>query len=474
MRDALQATLAGIVGAPWISSDPAVLEAAGRDALKRGRRPDLVVTPGTAAEVAAIARACHEARVPMTVRGAGTGYTGGAVPIRGGIVIAMSRFDRILEIDEANLLAVVQPNVITGDLHTAVEARGLFYPPDPASLAECAIGGNVAECAGGPRAFKYGTTRRYVLALEAVLPTGEILHTGGKTVKNVTGYALTDLLVGSEGTLAIITEVTVRLLPKPAARRTFAATYASIEAAAGAVGAIVAAGVVPATLEIIDAASLDAVARHLGRPMAPQGTAALLLIEVDGGEAAAEHDAALARDACRATGATSLVSADTAEARAAVWEARRELSYALRRLAPRKINHDVVVPRGRVPALFALVDLVRRRHALVVAAFGHAGDGNIHVNLMVDPADADEMTRAAAAERELFEGVVALDGSISGEHGIGYAKAKYLGLQLSEAEIALMARLKHAFDPHGVLNPGKMWETTADDLRSVSPEPSDG
>ncbi len=473
MHEALQATLAGIVGAPWISADPAVLEAAGRDALKRGRRPDLVVTPCTAAEVAAIARACHEARVPMTVRGAGTGYTGGAVPIRGGIVIAMSRFDRILEIDEANLLAVVQPNVITGDLHTAVEARGLFYPPDPASLAECAIGGNVAECAGGPRAFKYGTTRRYVLGLEAVLPTGEILHTGGKTVKNVTGYALTDLLVGSEGTLAIITEVTVRLVPKPAARRTFAATYASIEAAAGAVGAIVAAGVVPATLEIIDAASLDAVARHLGRPLAPAGTAALLLVEVDGGEAAADGEAQLARNACRATGATSLVAADTAQSRAAVWEARRELSYALRRLAPRKINHDVVVPRGRLPALFALVERVRQRHGLVVAAFGHAGDGNIHVNLMVDPANADEMARAASAERQLFEGVVALEGAISGEHGIGYAKAKYLGLQLSEAEIALMARLKHAFDPHGVLNPGKMWETTADDLRSVSPEPSD-
>ena len=470
MRDALRTTLAGIVGAPWVSSDPEVLDTAGRDALKRGHRPDVVVTPGTTAEVAAIARACHDARVPMTVRGAGTGYTGGAVPIRGGVVIAMSRFDRVLEIDETNLLAVVQPNVITRDLHTAVEARGLFYPPDPASLAECAIGGNVAECAGGPRAFKYGTTRRYVLGLEAVLPTGEIIRTGGRTVKNVTGYALTDLLVGSEGTLAIITEVIVRLVPKPVARRTFAVTYGSIADAAHAVGAIVAAGVVPATLEIIDAASLDAVARHLGRQMAPAGTAALLLVEVDGGEAAVADEAALAQAACRTTGATSLVAADTDAARAAVWEARRELSYALRRLAPRKINHDVVVPRGRVPELFALVDQLRAQHGLVVAAFGHAGDGNIHVNLMVDPANAEDMARAAAAERALFEGVVALDGSISGEHGIGYAKARYLGLQLSAAEIALMARVKHAFDPHGVLNPGKMWETTADDLAGLSPE----
>ncbi|MBL8135277.1 MAG: FAD-binding protein [Acidobacteria bacterium] len=470
MLDALRATLAGIVGAPWVSSDPVVLDTAGRDALKRGHRPDLVVTPGTTAEVAAIARACHDARVPMTVRGAGTGYTGGAVPIRGGLVIAMSRFNRILEVDAANLLAVVQPNVITRALHTAVEAQGLFYPPDPASLAECAIGGNVAECAGGPRAFKYGTTRRYVLALEAVLPTGEILRTGSRTVKNVTGYALTDLLVGSEGTLAIITEITLRLVPKPAARHTFAATYPTIDAAARAVGAIVAAGVIPATLELIDAASLDAVAAHLGRSMAPPGTAALLLAEVDGGEAAALEEARLAREACAATGATSLVEADTDEARAAVWEARRELSYALRRLAPRKINHDVVVPRGRVPELYGLIDGIRARHGLVIAAFGHAGDGNIHVNLMVDPANHDEMRRASAAERELFAGVVALDGAISGEHGIGYAKAQYLGLQLSAAEIALMARLKHAFDPHGVLNPGKMWETTPEDLRGLSGE----
>jgi len=472
VRDTLQATLTGIVGARWITTDPAALDRAGRDALKRGRRPDVVVTPGTTGEVAAIARACHEARIPMTVRGAGTGYTGGAVPIRGGVVIAMARLDRILEIDEANLLAVVQPNVVTRDLHTAVEARGLFYPPDPASLGECAIGGNVAECAGGPRAFKYGTTRRYVLALEAVLPTGEVIRTGAKTVKNVTGYALTDLLVGSEGTLAIITEITLRLVPRPEARRTFAATFASIDTAARAVGEIVLAGVVPATLELIDAASLDAVAAHLGRPMAPAGTAALLLVEVDGAEVAAVHEATLAAAACQRAGATSLVAADTEETRAAVWEARRELSYALRRLAPRKLNHDVVVPRGRVPALFALIEQIRQRHRLVVAAFGHAGDGNIHVNLMVDPADAEEMMRAAAGERELFEGVVALEGAISGEHGIGYAKAHYLGLQLSDAEVALMARLKQAFDPHGVLNPGKMWETTAADLQGLSPEPA--
>ncbi|MEZ5290200.1 MAG: FAD-linked oxidase C-terminal domain-containing protein [Vicinamibacterales bacterium] len=471
MIDSLHRSLEAIVGAAWVSADPDRLEAAGRDALKLGRRADLLVTPGSTREVAAIAALCHDLRQPFVVRGAGTGYTGGAVPIRGGLVVSMARFDRILEIDPANLLAVVQPNVVTRDLHDAVEAHGLFYPPDPASLAECAIGGNVAENAGGPRAFKYGTTRRYVLALEAVLPTGEVLRTGSKSVKNVAGYALTDLLVGSEGTLAVLTEITLRLLPRPDVRRTLLATYASIESAAGAVGAIVGKGVVPATLEILDAVSLEAVAVHLGRPMAPPGTAAMLLVEVDGSEAAANDDLGRARAACQEAGATSLVTATTDAERQRVWEARRELSYALRGLAPRKINHDVVVPRGRVPALYALVDTLRTRHRLKVAAFGHAGDGNIHVNLLVDPTDAAEMARAEAAEQALFEGVVALEGAITGEHGVGFAKARYLALQLSPDERALMARLKQAFDPRGVLNPGKMWETTPGDLEALTPPP---
>jgi glycolate oxidase len=463
----LAGALSAIVGDRWVTTAPDALVVHAQDALGRGHRPDVVVTPATAAEVAAVARLCHDTRTPLVVRGAGTGYTGGAVPIRGGVVLAMARFDRILQIDDASLLAVVQPNVVTRDLHRAVEARGLFYPPDPASLAECAIGGNVAECAGGPHAFKYGTTRRYVLALEAVLATGEILHTGSKAVKNVAGYSLTDLLVGSEGTLAIITEATLRLVPLPRSRRTLSATYGTIDAAAAAVGAIVRAGVVPAALELIDGASLDAVARHVGRPMAPAGTAALLVLEVDGSEPAAAHDAALAAGACRAAGASSVREAATAGDRDAIWEARRELSYALRRLAPRKINHDLVVPCGRVPELFALVDQVRTRYRLLIAAFGHAGDGNIHVNLMVDPDDADEMARAADAEHALFAGVVALDGSITGEHGVGFSKAPHLRLQLSEAEIALMARVKHAFDPHGVLNPGKMWDTTLADLAGL-------
>ena len=306
MAAPLASRLAAIAGEAYVRVDDAARQAAARDALRRGHLPEVVVTPGAVAEVAAIAALCHDTRTPLVVRGAGTGYTGGSVPVRGGVVLSMARFDRIVAIEPENLLAVVQPNVVTGDLHAAVEAQGLFYPPDPASLKECAIGGNVAECAGGPRAFKYGTTRRYVLAVEAVLPTGEVMRTGARSVKNVAGYSLTDLLVGSEGTLAILTEVTLRLVPRPPERRALSASYGSVDDAARAVGALVTAGLVPAVLELIDGPSLDAVAAHLGRPMAPPGTAALLVVELDGHAAGVAEEAGLAAAACRAAGATAV------------------------------------------------------------------------------------------------------------------------------------------------------------------------
>ncbi|MCC7104911.1 MAG: FAD-binding protein [Chloroflexi bacterium] len=449
--------LAAVVGEAFVRSDARSLDAYGSDALQRGRPADLVLLPGSTAEVAAIARCCCQHRVALVPRGAGTGYTGGAVPLHGGVVVSMERFDRILEIDELNLLAVVQPNVVTGVLQDAVEARGLFYPPDPASLRQCALGGNVAECAGGPRAVKYGTTRRYVLGLEAVLPTGEVVRTGSKCVKNVVGYDLTQLLVGSEGTLAIITEIVLRLVPKPARQATLGATFASVPDAVAAVTALQTARIVPATVELIDAESLRAVEQHLGRAVAPAGTGALLVIEVDGGPAGVDEEIALVETTCRDAGATEIRRATTPAERDAIWEARRSLSVALRALKPRKVNHDLVVPRGRVPELFELIADVRRRHALLIPCFGHAGDGNIHVNLMVDPDDAAEMARAALAEQELFAGVVALKGSISGEHGIGFSKAPYLGLELSPETIALMKRVKAAFDPAGILNPGKIF-----------------
>ena len=284
--------LRAAVGAEFVRTDTDSRNAYGTDALKRGAPADAVVFPANTAEVAAVAKLCNERRVPLVPRGAGSGYTGGSVPTRGGVVLPLERMNRILEIDEANLLAIVEPNVITGDLQDAVEKVGLFYPPDPASLRLCSLGGNVAECAGGPRAFKYGTTKRYVLGLEAVLPTGEIVRTGGKTVKNVVGYDLTQLIVGSEGTLAIVTKIILRLVPRPASQTTLRATFRTIEDAVAAVINVTRARVVPAALELIDGESLEAVAQNLGvRTLAPVGTAALLLLEVDGVPAAVEEEA---------------------------------------------------------------------------------------------------------------------------------------------------------------------------------------
>jgi glycolate oxidase len=455
-------SLRASVGSDYLRNDRDSLDAYAADALLIPHAPDLVVIPGTTQEVAAVARLCNQHRVPLVVRGAGTGYTGGAVPTAGGVVLSMERFNRIVDIDEANLLAVVQPNVITGDLQRAVERVGLFYPPDPASLDKSSIGGNVAECAGGPRAFKYGTTKRYVLALEAVLPTGEVIHTGSKAVKNVVGYDLTQLLVGSEGTLAIVTSITLRLIPKPPSRATMTSAFDSIAGAVSAVSGLIARRVVPAAIELVDTDSLRAVEKYVGRPVASVDAAghaaqALLIVECDGAAAAVDEEILRVVDACAEAGAHDIRrAADDAE-REALWSVRRDLSLALRATGLLKINHDVVVPRGRVPALFEAIAELKRDYQLRVASFGHAGDGNIHVNLMVDRNDSDEMARAKRAERVLFERVVALEGSISGEHGIGFAKKPYIDIELSPDVIALMKRVKTAFDPNGILNPGKMF-----------------
>ena len=450
--------LQAIVSAPYLKLDEDSRTIYGADALKQGRRPDAVVLPADTKEVAAVVGLCARHRVPIVPRGAGTGYTGGAVPTQGGIVLSLERMNRILEIDEANLIAVVEPHVVTGDLQAAVERVGLFYPPDPASLKESVIAGNVAECAGGPRAFKYGTTKQYVLGLEVVLPTGEVIRTGGKVVKNVVGYDLTHLIVGSEGTLGVITQVVLRLVPKPPVQATLRATFTDVESAVQAVINVIRARVVPAAVELIDGDSLEAVAQYLQvRSLAPQGTAAMLLLEVDGVPPAVEEEAGRVEEACRDAGATEVLRARDEEERQELWRVRRELSRSLKMITPLKYNHDVVVPKGRIPELFALVREIRDEFNLRIPCFGHAGDGNIHVNIMVDPNNEAEIARAREAERRLFAGVVSLEGSISGEHGIGFAKAPFLGLELSPEAIALMKRVKHAFDPHDILNPGKIF-----------------
>jgi glycolate oxidase len=452
------ASLRAIVGAAFVRTDDESRVAYGTDALKRGHPADAVVLPASTAEVAQIAKLCDDTRTPLVPRGGGTGYTGGAVPVRGGVVMSLERMNRILEIDEANLVAVVEPNVVTGDLQDAVEQRGLFYPPDPQSLRTSVIGGNVAQCAGGPHAFKYGVTKQYVLGLEAVLPTGEIIETGGKVVKNVVGYDLTQLLVGSEGTLAIITRITLRLIPKPPVQATLRATFPSVTHAVDAVMRLIRARVIPATIEIVDRECLEAVAAYLGvNSLAPPGTEALLLIEVDGLPELVSGEAERVEKACREAGATDLSRARNQAERGELWRVRRELSLSLKMITPLKFNHDVVVPKGRIPELFVLVDELKARFGLRIPCFGHVGDGNIHVNIMVTPGDADEIRRAHEAEGVLFRGVVALDGAISGEHGIGFAKAPYLGIELTPETIAIMKRVKQAFDPHGILNPGKIF-----------------
>ena len=446
-----------VVGERNVLAGSAQRQSYAADALKKGALPDLVVLPASTSEVAGVAGLCHATRTPLVARGAGTGQTGGCVPVRGGIVLSLERMNRILEIDADNLLAVTEPHVRIGDLQAAVERLGLFYPPDPASLMDSVIGGNLAENAGGPRAFKYGTTSHYVLGLEVVLATGEVLRTGSKAVKNVVGYDLTRLIVGSEGTLAIITQAVLRLVPLPPCRATVRVDFEGAEAAVRALNDLLRARVVPATIELIDAESLAAVSAYVGGELAPAGVGAVLLIEVDGHAPSVAEEAHRVERVCRESGAIDVVRAADSDERERLWRLRRELSPALKAISERKLNNDVVVPRARVPQLLELVGRLRREHGLRIACFGHAGDGNIHVNVMLEPSDPTAAERGERAVRELFEGVVSLEGSISGEHGIGFSKARFLSLELGPGEIALMKRVKQAFDPHGVLNPGKIF-----------------
>ncbi len=426
------------------------------DATARVCLPEAVAFPADAAEVAALLKLANQFDFPVIPRGSGSGMTGGSLPVRGGLVLVTSRLNRILAIDPENLLARVQPGVITADLHAAVEKKNLFYPPDPASAAFSSLGGNVAEGAGGPRAVKYGVTRDYVMGLEVVLPTGEIIRTGVQTVKGVAGYDLTRLLIGSEGTLGVITEILLRLLPLPEEVRTMTAVFDDLSIAAETVSGIIAGGIIPRTIEFLDNTSIRCAENSL-RAGLPVEAEAMLILEVDG--TPAENEAALARLSrfCREKGADVKIAADRLEADR-LWQARKAVSPALFAYGPDKINEDIVVPRSRIPDMIRRIQRIGRETGLVTAGFGHAGDGNIHVNIMLDKSDQLQLHKAERAIEELFDYTVQLGGTISGEHGIGTTKAAFMSREFGATEMALMKKIKNLFDPANILNPGKIFE----------------
>lgn len=449
--------LEALLGPNRFSTRPEDLILYGSDATNQPwHRPEAVARPGAAREVAALIKIAREYNIPVIPRGAGSGLTGGALPIAGGIVCAMTRFNRIIEIDPQNLVAVVEPGVVTSEFQTQAEQNGLFYPPDPASREFSTLGGNAAENAGGTRAVKYGVTRDYILGLEIVLGTGQIIQTGVRTAKGVVGYDLTRLMIGSEGTLGVITRLTLRLLPRPEARETLIAYFADLDAAARTVSALTAAGVVPATLEFMDQASINCVEDYLGLGL-DRAAGGLLLIETDGSAAQARAEAGAALDLCRDNGAKEARRAGTESETEAMWRARRAISPALSRVASGKLSEDIVVPRSRIPEMLQRLSTISAGHDLQIISFGHAGDGNIHVNVMYDK---NEAGRAAAAEetvRDILAAALDLGGTISGEHGIGTTKKAFIEMEIKPGVLDLMKRIKKVFDPDGIMNPGKVF-----------------
>ncbi len=448
--------LESIVGAEYVTTARDIVIENSQDALKQVFPADAVVFPRTGAEISAIMKLANEERFYVTARGGGVGYTGGAVPIKGGIVLATKRMNEILEINKADLVVVTEPGVTNYELQMAVEAEGLFYPPDPASWKESFIGGNIAENAGGPRCAKYGATKQFVLGLDFVTPTGEIIHAGSRTTKFATGFNLAHLMVGSEGLLGIITRSILRLLPLPEARRTALAVFATAEDACRCVAGFSDGHIQPSALELLDRPSINAIEDYEPSGL-PRSAGALLIIEVDGLKETVAREAEIVREVCLAHNAIQFRKAETGEEAAAIWEVRRKMSHAVRKTGVRKINEDAVVPRSRIPEFLSFLEDVGRRYGFLIPTFGHAGDGNLHVNVMLQRDDEKERDLAHKAVREIFEKAVALGGTISGEHGIGYAKAPYLDIALSKPTIELMKSIKHAMDPNGVLNPGKMF-----------------
>ncbi len=422
--------------------------------------PQVVLEPVSAEEISAVLRYCNEHFIPVTPRGAGTGLSGGALPVAQGVVLDMRRMNRILEIDTENFQVTTEPGVITQVLQEAVAGHGLFYPPDPASKGSCFIGGNVSENSGGPRALKYGVVKDYVLNLEVVLPNGDIIWTGANTLKNATGYNLTALLVGSEGTLAVITKIVLRLIPAVAHSVTVLAPFEDAAAACRAVNAIFLAGFSPCALEFMERDALEWAMKYTGASVdLPQNISAHLLIELDGNdpENLAQEAEAIALLLEEKLGATDVLLATDAAQKESLWQLRRKVGEAVKSQSVYK-EEDTVVPRARLPLLLQKVKALGKEFGFQSVCYGHAGDGNLHVNIVKgNLSDADWKERLPQAIRLLFEEVVRLGGTISGEHGIGYSQKEYLPIAFSAPALELQKRLKAAFDPHGILNPGKIF-----------------
>jgi D-lactate dehydrogenase len=453
LPDSLLDTLREVFPGDALATAEDARRAAARDNSRYEHVPDAVVFPTMHAQVEALVRACREHRVPLTARGGGTSSTGASVPLQGGVVANFMRMDRILRIDPDDRLAVVEPGVTNEALQQALAPYGFFWAPDPGSAPWCTVGGNLACNASGPHAVKYGSTRDNVLSLTAVAGNGESFRCGTRTTKSAIGYDLTRLLVGSEGTLAIITEATLRLTPKPAARRTLRASYRDAGSAAQAVARIMAQPATPCALEFMDALALKLARDHQPEAGVPQ-VEALLMIELDGAADALDAATAAVEAAARVDGLLQWeVARDEAETRA-LWAARKALSLAQRAVTQHKVNEDVVVPVSRLPQLVDSVRALSEKHAVPIVSFGHAGNGNLHVNLL--PRDLDEIERAHAALPELFARVIELGGTLSGEHGIGAVKREFMPLALSGETLGLMRGIKSAFDPDGILNPGKL------------------
>ena len=450
----LLAQLKRILPAGEVSIAPSVLAEHAGDKWFAAHQPDAVVLARSSKTVSALLRFANRHKLPVTPRGAGHGYVGGCVPVRGGIVLSLARMNRIKEINAADFVAVVEAGVNTKELQQAVEKKGLFYPPDPASRADNTIGGNIITNAGGPRCLKYGVTRDYVLGLEAVLADGAVLRLGGRTHKNKTGFELHRLFVGSEGLLGVVTEATLKLLPLPPYRACLAVGFGSMRTAVRSLHAILAAGFLPAALELADSFTLAAAFKRTGSERL-RGCQAHLIVELDGQPRSVRGEIRQLQELI-APQKPLFVEIGRGQAECeAVWQIRREFSYALRDTGLTKLNEDIVVPRGRLEDLFAFAARLQQKHGLAVACFGHAGDGNIHTNVMVDFNQPGAKRRSEQALDELFGQVLAWGGAITGEHGIGLAKQRWWPLAVSKEVRELHRTVKHALDPRGILNPGK-------------------